>query len=96
MSLMSKIKHRTMPLVAASVVAAGSGNAGAQERPGAALDSGAGGQHVVDQNQPAAGTSSARIGGWRSSNSRTRSRVTASGGTGVSSIAHHLPPLPAA
>ena len=33
MNLMSKIKHRTMPLVAASVVAAGSGNAGAQERP---------------------------------------------------------------
>ena len=33
MSLMSKIKHRTMPLVAASVLAAGTGNAGAQERP---------------------------------------------------------------
>ena len=33
MSLMSKIKHRTMPLFAASVVAAGTGNAGAQERP---------------------------------------------------------------
>ncbi len=33
MSLMSKIKHRTMPLFAASVLAAGSGNAGAQERP---------------------------------------------------------------
>jgi len=33
MSLMSKIKHRTVPLVAASVLAAGSGNAGAQERP---------------------------------------------------------------
>jgi len=33
MSLMSKIKHRTMPLVAASVVAAGSRNAGAQELP---------------------------------------------------------------
>jgi len=33
MSLMSKIKHRTLPLVAASVLAAGSGNAGAQERP---------------------------------------------------------------
>ncbi len=33
MSLMSKIKHRTMPLVAASVVAAGTGNADAQERP---------------------------------------------------------------
>jgi beta-glucosidase len=30
---MSKIKHRTMPLFAASVLAAGSGNAGAQERP---------------------------------------------------------------
>jgi beta-glucosidase len=30
---MSKIKHRTMPLVAASVVAAGSRNAGAQELP---------------------------------------------------------------
>ena len=33
MSLMSKIKHRTLPLVAASVVVAGSGNAGAPERP---------------------------------------------------------------
>ena len=33
MSLMSKIKHGAMPLVAASVVAAGSGNAGALERP---------------------------------------------------------------
>jgi beta-glucosidase len=33
MSFMSKIKHRTMPLFAASVVAAGAGNAGAQERP---------------------------------------------------------------
>ena len=33
MSLMSKIKHRTVPLFAASVLAAGSGNAGAQERP---------------------------------------------------------------
>jgi beta-glucosidase len=30
---MSKIKHRTMPLFAVSVLAAGSGNAGAQERP---------------------------------------------------------------
>jgi beta-glucosidase len=30
---MSKIKHRTVPLFAASVLAAGSGNAGAQERP---------------------------------------------------------------
>ena len=33
MSLMSKIKHGTLPLVAASVLAAGTGNAGAQERP---------------------------------------------------------------
>ncbi len=33
MSLMSKIKHHTMPVFAASVLAAGSGNAGAQGRP---------------------------------------------------------------
>ncbi len=33
MSLMSKIKHRSLPLFAASVLAAGAGNAGAQERP---------------------------------------------------------------
>ena len=33
MSLMSNIKHRSMPLFAASVLAAGAGNAGAQERP---------------------------------------------------------------
>jgi beta-glucosidase len=33
MNLMSKIKHRTLPLVAASVLVAGTGNAGAQERP---------------------------------------------------------------
>ena len=33
MSLMSKIKHRTLPLVAASVLVAGSGSAGAQVRP---------------------------------------------------------------
>jgi beta-glucosidase len=33
MSLMCQIKHRTMPLFAASVLAAGSGNAGAQQRP---------------------------------------------------------------
>jgi beta-glucosidase len=33
MSLMSKIKHRIIPLFALSVLAAGSGNAGAQERP---------------------------------------------------------------
>lgn len=33
MRLMSKIKHRIIPLLALSVLAAGSGNAGAQERP---------------------------------------------------------------
>ncbi len=33
MSLMSKIKHHTIPLFAVSVLAAGSGSAGAQERP---------------------------------------------------------------
>ena len=33
MRLISKIKHRIIPLFALSVLAAGSGNAGAQERP---------------------------------------------------------------
>src|SRR5258708_26438427 len=31
------------------------GGAGPQQRPGAAVDRGAGGQHVVDENEPAAG-----------------------------------------
>ena len=38
------------------------GGAGAQQRPGAGVDGGAGGQHVVDQDQPAAGDRGLAVG----------------------------------